>query len=341
MNVLVDRHHSGLYHSFQLLARRMGWSLYTPVGMDWWHDGIWRFGQGYGDDRLARQFLSGEPGVDGLGPLFDSEFPDWPAIGLTLERAREMDWAYVIATVPDNEPGFARFAQETGARFVVQVGNTGQYVDWTRGPLVLSSSEMPIYGRGVVYHQEMDRIGFSPPVATHSAASFVNCMPSMGTCFDLLTQAQDYLPIRVYGIDGPDGIIKPNTELVNIMRTVGWGWHDKAQGDGFGHVIHSWAAVGRPLIGHASHYRGKMAERFWQDGVTCIDLDRHSVAEAVDIVRTISAADHAAMCRAIRAEFDAIDYDAEAEQIRDLLGVAVEAEAEQIRRYLLGVAVEA
>ena len=107
-----------------------------------------------------------------------------------------------------------------------------------------------------------------------------------------------------------------------MMAVVGWGWHDKAQGDGFGHVIHSWAAVGRPLIGHASHYRGRMAEPFWQDGVTCIDLDRHSVAEAVSIVQNISAEDHAEMCRAIRAVFDSlVDYDSEAERIAAFLGI--------------------
>jgi hypothetical protein len=320
MNVLCDRHHSGLFHSLQLLAARMGWTLYTPVGMDWWDEGYWQFGRwAYGDDRLARQFLAGEPGVDGIGPLFDSEFPDWPAIGVTLEQARAMDWAYVIATVPDNEPGFSRLANERGARFVVQVGNTGQYVDWRRDPLVLSSSEMPIEGRGITYHQEMDPIAFAPPTMTTTVASFVNCMPSMGRCWDLLQEARARIPIRIFGIDGPDGILKPNTLLIERMAEAGWGWHDKQQGDGFGHVIHSWAAVGRPLVGHASHYRGKMAERFWRDGETCIDLDRHSVGEAVERILTISPDEHLAMCRAIRAEFDSIDYAAEAESIRDLL----------------------
>jgi hypothetical protein len=43
------------------------------------------------------------------------------------------------------------------------------------------------------------------------------------------------------------------------------------------------------------------------------------VAEAVETIRTIDAERHAEMCRAIRAEFDAIDFDAEAEAIRALL----------------------
>lgn len=312
MNVLADKHHAGLFHSLQLLAQRLGWSLYTPVGMAWWHEGYWRFGEGYGDDRLAQQFLAHDFSVDG-------EFPDWPIATVTLDRAREMRWDYVIASVPDNEAGFARFAREHGAQLIVQVGNTGQFVDWLGDPIVLSSSEMPIAGRGIVYHQEMDPVPYHPPGAVRQAASFVNCMPSMGRCWDLLEEAQRRVMVSVHGIDGPNGIVKPYSELIDRMAQVGWGWHDKAQGDGFGHVIHSWAAVGRPLVGHASHYAGKMAEHFWQDGVTCIDLDRHTVHETTDIIRNISRTEHAAMCRAIRAEFETIDYAAEANEIARFL----------------------
>ena len=326
MNVLVDRHHSGLYHSWQLMARRFGWTLYTPIGHDWFDQWYWSFGRStYNDDRLAQQFLMGVAGVDGLGPLIDGEFPDWPINGVTLDQAKAMDWAFVIATVPDNEAGFARFAREHGAQYVIGIGNTGQFVDWSLKPLALSSSEMPLEGPGVVYHQEMDPIEFALPFGGREARSFVNCMPQMGRCWDLLEAAQDHMHVGVFGINGPGGVIKPFWAMVQLMEESDWGWHDKAQGDGFGHVIHSWAAVGRPLIGHASHYRGKLAEPFWQDMVTCIDLDRHDVMEAVEIVRTISPSDHERMCRAIRAEFDRIDYDAEAERIAELLGLKVAA----------------
>ncbi len=320
--VLCDRHHAGLFHSMQLLAQRFGWTLYTPTGHDWWDEGYWSFGRWtYPDDRLAQQFLHAEGA--------DNEFPDWPINYVTLAQAREMRWDSVIATLQDNQAGFHRLAQEADARYVVQVGNTGQYIDWGLDPLVLNSSEMPILGRGVYYHQPMDPIAFAEPQTStgyaRSAASFANCMTSMGSCYDLLREAQQRLPVAVHGIDGPDGIIKPYTRSLEVMASVGWGWHDKAHGDGFGHVIHTWAAVGRPLIGHASHYRGKMAEPLWIDGETCIDLDRHSVAEAVDTVLSVSPARHREMCAAIRSRFDAIDWDGEAEAIADLLRVAVPA----------------
>ena len=322
MNVLVDRHHAGLFHSMQLLAERFGWTLYTPTGQAWWDKGYWNFGRWtWPDSRLARQYLNAaqEP---------DNEFPDWPINYVSLEEARQMPWAFVIATLQDNQHGFAQFARETGAQFVIQVGNTGQYVDWGLDPLVLMSSEMPILGKGVVYHQPMDPVPFMEPypIARTWAASFVNCMPSMGGCYELLQNAQSLgLVVDVYGIDGPAGVIKPYSRSVELMAGVGWGWHDKAHGDGFGHVIHGWAQVGRPLIGHASHYAGKMAESLWVDGETCIDLDRHSVGEAVSTVLSMSPQRHREMCLAIRAKFDAIDWEGEARAIEDLLGLAVAA----------------
>src|SRR5262249_30616302 len=58
MNALVDRHHGDLFFSLQLLLEgRLRHSVYTPVGMEWWDESYWRFGQVYGDARLAEQFL--------------------------------------------------------------------------------------------------------------------------------------------------------------------------------------------------------------------------------------------------------------------------------------------
>ncbi len=63
-----------------------------------------------------------------------------------------------------------------------------------------------------------------------------------------------------------------------------------------------------------------MGEPFWRDMETCIDLDKHSISEAAEIVQNISPDEHTKMCRAIRATFDElVDYDREAEAIRDLL----------------------
>lgn len=337
-NVLCDRHHAGLYRSMQLLCKRLGWNLYTPIGREWATEGYWQFGfHAYGDDRLAVQYLEPHEGIwswygnaaDDVWVTYDSEFPDVPIMGVRLWAAKAMAFSHIIATVDDNQHGFARFAQEVGAQYVVQVGNTGQYVDWRLDPLALVSSEVPILGRGIRYHQEMDDTRFRQPyLATPTrVSSFVNCFPQIRRDHQYIGEAWDHarglLPrwtFNEYGIDGADGILKPLSLLADTMALSGWVWMDKPTGDGFGHVIHMAAAVGRPIIGHASHYRGKMAEMFWTPE-TSIDLDTVSVQDAARMMSTVAQVPErfAEMCHAIRAIFDTIDYDAEAEAIRDFL----------------------
>lgn len=342
MNVLVDRHHAGLLYSLQLLFEdRFGLNLYVPIGHDWWDAGYWRFGTVFGDDRLAQQYLEPNPpwevwgsedGESRIYRTYDVEFPKRPIYGVTLQAFKEMgDWEYVVATVQENQPGFHRLAQEAGAKHVYQVGNRGQYVDWTLDPLAIVSAEAPIQGRGVVYHQEYDKDGlfaYRPPIGdrAHTIRSFVNCFPRIPGHWGTFIQARDQMPgfqFKVHGHDGADGLIQPTAAIADVMEQSGWGWHDKPQGDGFGHVIHYWASIGRPLIGHAAHYAGLMPGPLWEDGVTCLDLGARDLPATVSMIKEISADPdrHRAMCRAIRDRVDElVDFDAEAERIAALLG---------------------
>jgi hypothetical protein len=315
VRVLIDYHHADLAESLHLLFEdRFGWDVRIPAGQDWWDQGIWNFGRDtWGDDRLARQFLT-PANLEN-----DGAHPERLHKLVTLDEARETDWDFVVASVPDNYRGYAKFAAEHGAKFVIQAGNTNQWIDWSLNPLVLNSSEMPLLGKGITYHQEfsLDDFRFSEP-SSEIVGSFVNCMDRMA-CWPYLADAMQLLPntFRIHGIDGIDGNVKPTKDVGTLMRSYGWAWHDKVTGDGFGHVIHNWAAVGRPLIGHGHHYAGKMAGPFWEDGVTCIDLDRHSVAELPELM---AAADLSKMAHAIRDRFDElVDYDEEADRIFSLL----------------------
>lgn len=326
-SILIDRHHAGLLHAMQLLFEdRLGMDLYVPVGHDWWDQGYWRFGEVYGDDRLAQQYLMPEhwTAVDDGYETRDVQFPDRLIHGAALGR----HYDFICATVQENQTGFARLAAETGATYVLQVGNINQDVDRRLHPLALVSNAMPLWDGAVRMHQEFDSdglFGFRGPGDPTLIRSFVNVFESM-TCHRWFLETETAMPevrFRSHGIGARDGNISPTTEVARLMRESGWGWHDKVQGDGFGHVIHMWAALGRPLIGHGSHYHGQMASIFWEDGVTCIDLDRHDTADAVRLLREVAADPprYAEMCRAIRARFDAaVDYEAEAATVRTLLG---------------------
>lgn len=314
----MDYHHADLLEStHRLLEDRLGIECYIPVGLEWWTESFWNFGRStYHDDRLGRQFL------DRVTVENDDAHPRHHRV-VTLPEALDLTWDYVVASVPDNYVGYHAFALAVGARFVIQCGNTRQPIAWELDPLVISSSETPLRGPGVVYHQEM--VGFEPtPISSPTRiTSLVNLMPHL-VCYPALVQARELLPDyewRIHGIDGPDGNLKPTSAVAAAMRDAGWGWHDKITGDGFGHVLHGWAATGRPLIGHRGHYVGQMGEVLWRDGETCIDLDRHAIPEAVAMIREISGTPrHQAMGDAIRATFaELVDYEAEAEAVRALL----------------------
>jgi hypothetical protein len=349
--VLVDKHHADLFHAMQLLLEdKLGYMVYTPIGHEWWDEGYWQFGKGFGDDRLARQFLN-TADWECLNPeqapgyrtytWSDPHHPDRKIRGIELGsvKATPGDWTHVVATVQDNQKGFHRLAQELTeatkaahlsypdrepVKYVLQVGNTNQAVDWGLDPLAIVSSEVPIQGKGVVIHQPMDPVFYyRKPVKSRTIRSFVNCFNST-PCIDPFVSIGKQLPeftFYTHGIDGSDGDVQPVSKIADYMGQSLFGWHDKVQGDGFGHVIHDWAAIGRPLIGHASHYAGKMAQRFWIDLETCIDLDKHPIPEVTELVREIASKPtrHKAMCVAIRDEFDKIDWDAEAEAVRELL----------------------
>ena len=330
MRALVDKHQADLFYAMQLLFEdRLGVDVYTPVGQEWFDEGYWQFGAEHLGRALADQFL----GLDAKWTrhadhwcTFDPAHPQRLILGVTLAQFRERRWSYTVATVQDNQEGFHRLAQESGARYVYQVGNTRQQVRWDLDPLAIVSSEVPIEGRGVRIHQPFDHettFRYRPSGDPLTIASFVNCFPRI-ECYPEFEATRSYLPeftFGVYGIDGPDGNLHPVDAIADAMAASSFAWHDKITGDGFGHVLHNWAAVGRPLIGHASHYAGQLGAHLWQDGVTCIDLDGRSPEGVADTIRAVAAdpRHHRAMCASIRQEFDRIDWDGEAAAVAALL----------------------
>jgi hypothetical protein len=326
MRVLIDVHHSDLMESLhRLFADRLGFEVIVPFGLGWRDAGYWNFGHGYPDGGLgvARQFL--------LMPEYDDLQPQRSRRMTTLDEAREMDFDLVVASVPDNYPGYARFAAEKGARFAIQVGNVNQYVDHSLSPLILDATGQ--YPGGVPFTPEFDIEGafayrkdwLHGPA---QIASFVNLFPGLPChhIFQDVAERKSWWKFRVYGHSGPDGFVKPTSRIAEEMRPNYFGWHDKVTGDGFGYVIHYWASVGRPLIGHASHYRNQVAADLWEDGVTAIDLDQHTPADAARLMEEIvSDPDrHAEMCFTIAQRVrERIDFEADAERVADALGLSI------------------
>jgi hypothetical protein len=329
--VLADWHHPALWESLRLLFEdRFGWELFSPFGGEWLQHG-WRLAEGT-PGWSAERYLAPSMAED-LGDHFETDCAEYPGTVrklVTWPQAQASRWDFVLCSVPCHQASFYTLSRQLGAQLIHQVGNARHAVDPRIPQTVLASARLNLRGmrlpKVVPYHQEFSRelFSFRPAIDRRRVGAFMLRLESTSGPYGWLADAigDDWTD---YGGDSPDapGYLSPMRAVADAMAGCGWVWHDKRIGDGYGHVLHNAAALGRPLIGHASNFRGLTGEPYWQDLKTCIDLDRHDPAEAVNLHRAISAdpAWHSEMCEAIAARFaELVDFDAEAQAIRQALG---------------------
>lgn len=324
--ILVDYHHHDLWESLELLAARLGWTLYRPMGMDWFHAGYWNFERAWHGDAVAKQYLEpwGSDQADaitvakgyntpwGIHRRYDPSHDRYQNL-LTLEAARILKPDIVMASVAHNHEGLHRFAREVGAKFGLHLGNVRfSHIDmaedrWDLADFGIVTTLLPTEPPvpHVVVHQEfsLDDFRHEPPPedGVFTVSSFVNCFPetsAYGQFRDAANLRPEY-DWKVYGSYGSAptdeyaaGNIGECAKVGDAMRLADVAWHSKQWSDGFGHVIHDWFAVGRPVIGYQYYYAGDPARGFlpqlagplWQEGVTSFDLTDKSPADAVAIL---------------------------------------------------------
>lgn len=302
--MLADYHHHDLWESLELLCARLGWTLYRPMGMDWFDAGYWNFERAVHGDAVAKQYL--EPwGSDADGKRFDPSHGRYQNL-LTLDEARDLKPDVVMASVAHNHDGLHRFAREVGATFGIHLGNVRfspidmaeDRWDLADFGIVTSVLPAPVDKPHVVVHQEFSLTDFRheppPEGGVFTVASFVNCFPENPQSyagFRATAQLRTEYDWKVYGSYGSAptdeyaaGNIGECAKVGDAMRASDVAWHTKQWSDGFGHVIHDWAAVGRPLIGHEWYYRSQLAGPLWQEGVTSFDITDKSPADVIAII---------------------------------------------------------
>ena len=244
MKVLADYHHHDLWESLELLCDRLGWTLYRPIGMDWFTENYWVHERAWHGDAIARQYL--EPWGSDTDLRYDPGHDRYQKL-LTLTEARDLRPDIVISTLAHNHEGFARFAGEVGATFGLQLGNVRfgaidmaeDRWDLAAFGLVSSIMPMPIAVPHVVYHQEFSLEDFRPsPVTPHDPlriASFVQCFAENERTYALFTEAATANPgfdWRVYGAYGSKpldayacGNIDRCRDIGAAMREQDIAWH--------------------------------------------------------------------------------------------------------------------
>jgi hypothetical protein len=319
-----------------MLFKRLGWTWYRPIGMDWFTHGYFKIAEPYGNSPVTiGQYLDindlpYEPYtnlneiVDNKNGIFHSYDGENKIThnAITYEMFKKMKFDYIIATHPAHGNWEELLQFQPGAKFVMQLGNEGQD---TMAKNVLSSvwAYTPKLGQNILYyHQEFSLKDFRyEPLTSHTLIrSFVHLLPEKGY-FDIYKSILKEFTMEAYGMGTELGV---SMDLPTQMRESAFGWHIKPA-DGYGHVIHNWFAVGRPIITRGNYYAGKTGGLLLKDGFNCIDLDKHTFEENVRMIRYWSLPDHHnEMCKNAHDTFkEIVDFDREAESIQRFLSNTV------------------
>lgn len=340
MKVLTDFHHADLYYSLHLLfEKRLGWELYRPIGLDWFHEGFWKIAEPYGNAiDTVNQFLQiANTGWDQYKNLNGQHYieddvyysfdhgHDYYHRAITLEKFKNMKFDIVISTIPSHDRSFKTLIEkyQPHAKHISQMGNVNQT---TAVPNVLYTVPFkPSPNQNTCfYHQEIDPklyILSEINTSTRNIYSMVNCLP-YAEIYHKYKNAMPSVNFKAFGGGCPDGSL-PGAKGVSVkMREANIGWHCKPL-DGFGHNAMGWFASGRPVITKMSDVvrYGHDGPRLFEPGHTCLDLEADSFENNLKkIDNLLQPENNIRMGENARARFfEIVNYDEEEKNIRKFL----------------------
>ena len=319
MIIFSDLHHNALTKSFKMtLEDRIGHEVYFPRGIDWYNKGYFLIAKPYNDD-----------------PVTINQYLEAPTTEKTMayEEFLDTDIDVIMASYIHHVDPYdmLRRNQKPEAKLVHQMGNEWP-VDFRIVKNLMASTEVipvPPGVNTVYYHQEFDTdiYSYKPPKSSKLITSFVNTLrednifaKDLQDFLSLESNLKDY-EFKAYGSTSRDGTVQGDLKIAQLMKDSFFGVHLKSGGDGYGHVIHNWAAVGRPLIYRGSQYKNKLGGRLLEHMVTGLDLDEMNHLDMVQYINSMTAGTHRQMCEAMHKKFtDTVNFEQEANDIRDFLG---------------------
>ena len=304
--------------------------------MEWYEQGYWKLND---IKETAIQYLGLQQGykpVDGTLPLnegFEEDTIWWcedrhnktQNKTITLDQFMNRKIDIVIASIPAHIKPFKELAAMKGAKFILQMGNVFPEVDLREIPNLMANTlpdNVPCHH--IQYHQEFDLNIFKP-----SSLSPKKKITSLINIYQINKGFNDYVELKglmpdwdfkSYGGQCVDGTIGTTEEMARVMQESAWGFHSKYQGDGYGHVLYNWFACGKPIITRISDYKDKLGGELLEDGVTCIDIDKHNYNEIQYNISNMPPMQYEYMCQQVYQRFtDKVNFDQEELKIRKFL----------------------
>lgn len=328
--VLADYHHGGLYYSLQLLfEQRMGGTLVRPIGYEWFKKGFWKYSEQLGVIKQYLELPSKELLRDGVYHIPSLEGSvNYIQKAVTFEKFLELDFDFIIASVQNHEKSFHTLIQEhkPDAVLIRQLGTSYELCDSSLSRNILNSTTKPVPpGLNMVhYHPEfsVEDFHYTPPKTHNVIRNLMHCLP---VSVDKLLwyeykKAMPDFTWKMHGALGDDGILLEHMKARGTINS-SFIWHVKWAGDGYGFNIHQAYACGRPCIVRGKYYENKQGGLLFEDGVTCIDLDRDTMENNIKKIRHFARSEnHLEMCENAYKRFKkVVDFDKEFKQIRKFL----------------------
>lgn len=349
-NIFTDFHHAGLLQSLILLfEKRLGGNVYRPIGIEWAEEGFWHV---YDHPATRLQFLTYDQGYrpqDGTKSLnmiekvqddvYYCQDIDSGSFNkaISLEKFKTMPIDIVIASIPAHIEPFKRLIAmyKPKAKLIYQIGNAWNVEPGQKVANVMASARVsiPTGVNYIIYHQEFDQklFAYREPVESMQIASMVNCFDvdhMFRNDWELFTKVEKLMPewsFRALGGQCRDGAAHGSKEVANTIGASRFLWHTKIGGDGYGHIVHNAASVGRPLIVKKGYYDGKLGGDLMIDTETCIAIDGLSPQEIVNKIEHYNdRARYSKMSEATRTSFEkVVDFDAEQKAIETFLSMLI------------------
>lgn len=344
--VFTDFHHASLLYSLILLfEKRLGGSVFRPIGIDWYSQGFWKI---LDNPDKVKQYLSiGDPdlnsvvgyySIDGLKTTNNLVYllqdnSGFLNKGITMDLFFQMPVDIVIASMPAHVEPFYRLCQShpNKPKLIYQIGNAWP-IEAGLAPNVMASAiikGVPEHIHFISYHQEFDLSVFYPDFSypNPNIYSFKNCfnvVESYAEDWELFETVEKLMPAWTFKSAGflcRDGRVDGHDKLAAQMREARFIWHTKYGGDGYGHVIYNSAAVARPMIVKMEYYRDKLGKELMIDGETCLAIDGLNPHEIVNKILYYSDEKRYTTLRQnVYTNFKAkVDFDKEANALQNFI----------------------
>jgi len=355
MNVFADYHHSGLYHSLSMLfEKRLGATLYSPVGREWFDEGYWKYCDIPG---VIKEYLEVDPAEchsdgwvtwDRYEPikLGEGEYSIMEAGSrfklhrITLDQFKKMDFDYIVPSVYNHEESFLKLRDkyQPKAKLIRQFGNMDEVTTGKIPNLLNSSKPWPMYPdyvhelkkenyNHVLWRQEMDleQFKWTPPPNSKTIKSliaFPHSILDWPTWEHHKKALWDFRWVQ-HGLQGDNGHL-PERDVAKAFYTTDFIWHVKFRGDGYGHTIHHAYACGRPCIVRGSYYKECLAEPLLVHDYSCIDLEKETFNGFLKKMRYWAEPNHLLeMSKNAYALFKKeVNFDKEFEDVKEFLAKA-------------------